>query len=85
MKREAEAAFFGWKVVAGAFLMAVFAWGLGFHGTAVYVHEVSTGKGWSVRLVSAAVTFHLLVGAAVVTQLPKVFRRFGLPNVTRAG
>jgi MFS family permease len=77
--------FFGWNVVAGTFVMAIFAWGLGFHGTAVYVHQVSSGKGWSVGLVSAAVTFHLLVGAVVVTQLPKLFRSYGLPNVVRVG
>jgi hypothetical protein len=81
----AEQPFFGWRVVAGAFTVAVFGWGLGFYGPPVYLHAVRELRGWSVGLVSAAVTVHYLCGALVVANLPKLYRRFGLVTVTRAG
>ena len=36
-------------------------------------------------LVSSAVTLHFLVGAVVVANLSSLYRRFGLPPVTKAG
>ncbi|MBI3199432.1 MAG: MFS transporter [Rhodospirillales bacterium] len=81
MQRE----FFGWRVVAGAFVLAVFGWGLGFYGPPVYLHAVREARHWSVLLVSTAVTVHFLVGAVVVANLPALYRRFGLPSVTKAG
>ena len=36
-------------------------------------------------LVSAAVTAHFVVGALVVANLPGLYRRFGIPAVTKAG
>ena len=80
-----QRAFFGWRAVAGAFVLAVFGWGLGFYGPPVYLHAVQEARGWSVVLVSAAVTVHFLVGAVVVANLPALYRRFGLPRTTKAG
>ncbi|KAF0231519.1 MAG: hypothetical protein FD175_820 [Beijerinckiaceae bacterium] len=77
--------FFGWRVVAAAFVLATLGWGLGFYGPPVYLHAVREMRGWSVALVSAAVTLHYLCGALVVANLPALYRRFGLPSVTRAG
>ncbi len=77
--------FFGWRVVAGTFVLAVFGWGLGFYGPPVYLHAVQEARGWSVALVSTAVTVHFLVGAIVVANLPALYRRFGLPAVTKGG
>ena len=48
-------------------------------------HAVSSTRGWPLALVSAAVTVHFLVGAVTVANLPALYRRFGLPAVTRAG
>ena len=76
---------FGWRVVAGAFVLATFGWGLGFYGPPVYLHTVQEGRGWSVVLVSTAVTVHFLVGAVVVANLPALYRHFGLPAITKAG
>ena len=42
-------------------------------------------RGWPLALVSAAVTVHFLIGAVVVANLPALYRRFGLPAVTKAG
>jgi hypothetical protein len=77
--------FFGWRVVAAAFVLASFGWGVGFYGPPVYLHEVQATRGWPVLLVSAAVTVHFLVGAIVVANLPALYRRHGLPRITKAG
>ena len=77
--------FYGWRVVAAAFVLAVFGWGIGFYGPPVYLHAVREARGWPVSLVSAAVTAHFLVGAVVIANLPGLYRRLGLPRVTKAG
>ena len=79
------APFFGRRVVAAAFVLAVFGWGLGFYGPPVYLQSVREARDWSVVLVSSAVTLHFLVGAIVVANLPTLYRRFGLPSVTKTG
>ncbi len=80
-----SAPFFGGRVVAAAFVLAVFGWGLGFYGPPVYLQSVREARDWSVVLVSSAVTLHFLVGAVVVANLPALYRRYGLPAVTKAG
>ena len=55
--------FYGWRVVGAAFVLAVFGWGLGFYGPPVYLHAVREARGWSLALVSAAVTGHFLIGS----------------------
>ena len=80
-----SAHFFGRRVVAAAFVLAVFGWGLGFYGPPVYLQSVRETRNWSIVLVSSAVTLHFLVGAIVVANLPSLYRRFGLPAVTKAG
>jgi hypothetical protein len=77
--------FYGWRVVSAAFVLAVFGLGMGFHGPAVYLHAIRGRTGWPLALVSAAVTVHFLVGAMVVANLPELYRRFGIPTVTKAG
>src|SRR5215468_5362812 len=77
--------FHGWRVVAGAFVLAIFGWGVGFYGPPVFLHQVGAARGWSLPLASAAVTVHFLIGTIVVANLPALYRRFGLPTVTKAG
>jgi MFS family permease len=72
-------------VVGAAFVLAVFGMGMGFHGPAVYLHAVHQRTGWPLALISMAVTVHFLVGAVVVANLPALYRRFGIPTVTKAG
>lgn len=78
-------AFHGWRVVAGAFVLAALGWGLGFYGPPVYLETVRATRGFSIELASAAVTMHYLLGAVVVANLPGLYRRFGLPLVTCSG
>src|SRR5712672_594838 len=77
--------FYGWRIVGAAFVLAVFGWGLGFYGPPIYLQAVRDLRGWSLPLVSAAVTVHFLFGALVVARLPKLYLRYGLPAVTKAG
>src|SRR3954447_17868483 len=85
MTAEAKpVAFYGWRVAGTAFIVAIFGWGLGFYGPPVYLHAVREARGWSLALVSAAVTAHFLIGAAVVANLPALYRCCGLPAVTKA-
>src|ERR1700726_3330806 len=77
--------FFGWRVVAGAFVLAVFGWGVGFYGPPVFLHAVQEARQWSLLLVSTAVTVHFLVGAVVVASLPSLYRQCCLPTITKAG
>ena len=77
--------FFGPKVLAATFVLAIFGWGVGFYGPPVYLQSVVARTGWSVTLVSAMVTLHFLAGALVVARLPRLYRRFGVPAVTLTG
>lgn len=79
------ASFFGWHVVAATFVLAVFGWGVGFYGPPIYLQMVVQRTGWSVALVSAAVTLHFLVGAAAVANLPRLYGLAGTPAVTITG
>jgi MFS family permease len=77
--------FHGWRVLAAAFVLAVCGWGIGFYGPPIYLHAVHAARGWSLALVSTAVTTHFLVGAIIVANLPALYRRFGLATVTKLG
>ena len=78
------AKFYGWRIVGAAFALAFFGWGLGFYGPPVYLHAVREARGFSLGIVSSAVTVHYLAGAIVVANVPALYRRFGLPAVTIA-
>jgi len=38
--------FFGWRVVAGAFVLAAFGWGVGFYGPPVFLEVVARTRHW---------------------------------------
>ncbi|MDP9899469.1 MFS transporter [Variovorax ginsengisoli] len=75
----------GDAVVRAAFAVALFGWGVGFYGPPVFLHAVLVRTGWSLPLVSAAVTFHFLFGAGVVAFLPRIHKRWGVAATTMAG
>ncbi len=77
--------FYGWRVVGAAFTVAVFGWGLGFYGPPIYLHAAREAQGWSLALVSAAVTVHFLFGALVTANLAGLYQHFGVAAVTKAG
>lgn len=79
-----EPPFFGWRVAWAAFTVAVFGWGVSFYGPPIFLPAIQAARGWSVTLVSAAITSHFLLGAVVVANLAALHRRFGIVAVTRA-
>ena len=74
----------GWRVVATAFWLAVFAWGLGFYSLSLYVHQLGEA-GWSGTLLSAATTGYFLLGAAAIQVVERAAARFGRRRVALAG
>jgi hypothetical protein len=55
------------------------------YGPPIYLNTVHESRGWSLALISAAVTTHFLFGALVVANLPKLYKRLGVSAVTKAG
>ncbi len=77
--------FYGWRIVGAAFVLAAFGWGMGFYGPPVFLAVVSATRGWPLALVSTAVTAQFLIGAVAGANLPRIYRRFGVATVTKAG
>lgn len=74
----------GWKVVACAFMIAVFGWGFAFYGIGVFLAELVARHGWSTRTVATAVTVLYLLGAGGIAGIGTAFERFG-PRVVVLG
>src|SRR5262245_58887656 len=77
--------FYGWYVVGGGFLVAVWAWGLAFYGLGIYLVALSRDHGWSISAVSVAITAYYLMGAAVTATIGHVMRRLGPHRAVAAG
>jgi MFS family permease len=75
----------GWSIVWVAFVVAVFAWGIGFYDPGVFLQTLYAIKGWPISTISAAITTHFLVGAAIVVYLPEVHRALGIARATIIG
>ncbi|HVJ56043.1 MAG TPA: MFS transporter [Aliidongia sp.] len=82
---ETRQLFFGWRVVWAAFLVAIFVWGAGFYGPPIFLETLRRTRGWPVSTISAAITLHFLLGAAIVARLAALHHRFGLAGTTRIG
>lgn len=77
--------FHGWKVVATAFLVALYGWGFGFYGAGVYLATLAAERGWATATVGAAITGYYLLGAAALTSVPRLIDRFGDRSVLLCG
>ena len=77
--------FYGWRVVHAAFVLAFFGWGLGFFGPPVFLSVIREATGWSLALISAAISVHFLAGAVTGANLPALYRRMGTASVTKLG
>ena len=69
--------FYGWNVVAGTFVVGLFAFGLGFYGVTVYLASLQRVHGWSASAVSAPVTVYYVAGAALSAWIGDAYERFG--------
>jgi predicted MFS family arabinose efflux permease len=77
--------FFGWSVAWAAFVIAVFAWGIGFYGPSVFLQTLHDTQGWSISQISTAISAHYLTSAVVIAYLPEIHRKFGVSITTFVG
>lgn len=82
---ESSRHYFGWRVVAALFVIAVLAWGFGFYGHAVYLAELRNLHGWSTSLIATASTLYYLVSAVLMIFVNDVIRRLGARNCILSG
>jgi MFS family permease len=76
----------GWLVVALAFLVAMFSWGLGFYGLGIYLVVLRDRFGWSAADIASAITVYYILGAALTFLfVGPVFDRYGVRRVVAVG
>jgi MFS family permease len=76
----------GWLVVALAFLVAVFSWGLGFYGLGLYLVELRARFGWSAADIATAITVYYILGAALTFLfVGPAFDRYRVRRVVAVG
>jgi MFS family permease len=56
----------GWPAIVATFAAAVFAWGFGSYGQAVYVEELQRLHGWPTWALGASTTLCFLLGALLL-------------------
>lgn len=75
----------GWRVVAAAFTIALFGWGIGFYGPGIYLAALQQRHGWGSAAIAPAITVYYLCGAALILCAGRVFERFGVRPVVVTG
>jgi MFS family permease len=65
-KRSLLALYHGWLVVAAAFLVALYGFGLGFYGPGIYLVALKELYGWPVDELSSAITSYYVLGATLL-------------------
>ncbi len=74
-----------WPAVLACFCVAVFAWGFGFYGQAVFLGELHRMHGWSVATIGAATTVYYLGGAVLILFVHQLLERFGPRRLLTGG
>src|SRR5947209_1707990 len=74
---EASLRYPGWRVVLACFLVALFIFGFGLYGHAVYLAELQRLHGWSTGLISNASTLSFLLGSLLAAFTSDVMVRIG--------
>jgi hypothetical protein len=62
-RKPALLPYHGWLVVAAAFFVALYGFGLGFYGPGIYLVALKALHGWPTRELSSAVTAYYVLGA----------------------
>jgi MFS family permease len=76
----------GWLVVAGAFIVAMFGFGLGFYGPGIYLVALKARHGWSTGELSSAITVYYVFGAGLLFfVVGPLFDRWGARIVVTIG
>jgi MFS family permease len=85
LSRRKSPLFYGWWIVLACGLVAVIGWSLGVFGMGVYIHALSETRGFSISLVSTAVTFSYLVNAACLMSVGTATAELGAKPVLATG
>jgi MFS family permease len=73
-------------VVAAAFLVALYGFGLGFYGPGIYLVALNSLHGWSVEELSSAITIYYVLGASFLFfWVGSLFDRYGARKMVLAG
>ena len=76
----------GWLVVAGAFLVALFGFGLGFYGPGIYLVALKARHGWSIGQLSSVITTYYVLGASLLFfGVGSLFELYGARKVLIVG
>jgi MFS family permease len=75
----------GWRVVVVCFAMALFGWGFGFYGHALYLAELQRLHGWPTGLIAGASTACYLMGAVLVAFVGDAMERLGPRRLVLGG
>ena len=67
----------GWPAVLACFCVAVFAWGFGFYGQAVFLAELHRMHGWPTSTIGSATTVFYLGGALLMPFIQQALDRAG--------
>jgi hypothetical protein len=59
----------GWLVVAAAFLVALYGFGLGFYGPGIYLVALKALHGWPTSELSSAITTYYVLGGHLAVLL----------------
>lgn len=74
---ESSLVYPGWRVVLACFLVALFIFGFGLYGHAVYLAELQRLHGWSTGLISNASTLSFLLGSLLAAFTSDAMARIG--------
>src|SRR5882757_1170511 len=75
----------GWRVVLACFLVALFIFGFGLYGHAVYLAELQRLHGWSTGLISNASTLSFLLGSLLAAFTNDAIVRIGAGRLLLCG
>jgi MFS family permease len=75
----------GWRVVLACFLVALFVFGFGLYGHAVYLAELQRLHGWSTALISNASTLSFLLGSLLAAFTNDAMVRIGAGRLLLCG
>jgi MFS family permease len=85
-KKPAFLPYHGWLVVAAAFLVALYGFGLGFYGPGIYLAALKALHGWPTSELSSAITTYYVLGATLLFfWVGPLFDRHGARKVVVVG
>ena len=77
--------FHGWWMVAGCLAIAVVAWSFALYGPSVYLYSISQTRGWSIGLISSALTCAFIVNGCALGVVGSLIGRIGPRIIMTAG